>query len=68
MIVTLFWWAYCLIAATAIILTLVEYLQSQRQKLKWAFVGMVSCLAWPVLVITAMIMSRRRQPPALGNS
>jgi len=59
MFATVLWSIYCVIASVAIAMTLREYLKNRQQKLVWVLMGVLSCLAWPMLILAALLMPRR---------
>jgi hypothetical protein len=58
-ILFLLWAIYCMITAVAVVMTIREYLRSGRRELHWAFMGLLACLIWPVMVAVAVLSTRR---------
>lgn len=53
---------YAVIANLAMYMTCREHVTYGRRRIGWTILGVVACVAWPLVIVAMLVMARRSKP------
>lgn len=57
---------YASIANLAMYMTCREHVQYGRRSIGWTVLGIIACIAWPLVIVAMLVMARRSTQTAVA--